>query len=461
MRRWVSVVVAGVLLGLLVASGKMAGCEQFNRMGISPDGNIIAFSLNEKGGFAVTEESAVYRLDLTTGEFVRVSGDKPVAAWADINSDGDVAFTWDWAGDGEGLEVSVARADGAIHDLTHNRVADVAPQWLDNNRILLESVGPMTTGNQDGDEVEVVLSVLEGREPKVLVRDLYAPEGGRAYVSSLPVRHGGNVAYATADLVQEEQGDDEIEKMVVHFYLVELDGGAVSDVASLSFEKDDYGDPPRYVDLAFSSDGEKLAACFLPENFEEDEELSRLYLIDIDSKTAKLVKSDVNMYYPRFAPKLEGEPYRLLYLSGTGQNGKGRSLNILDLGTGAVGWIITLPGKIMEAYTDWRWLSELEGAGEDVPKDRLRVYHLSDEGLIVAEVDDDGSDLSVRYLSPAKLRRAQLDADLAWTRSMVEKYAKQAEGLQEAGATATGSKLPAVTFQKLDTVPSLSQEATQ
>ncbi len=428
MKRWGAVSAAVMMLGLLIAAGEMGGCQHFNRMGVSPDGNTIAFSLNDEGGFAVDASSALYRLDLTTCQLTRVSGDRPVATWADINGEGDILFTWRSDDTGDCAEVAVARADGTLEDLTRNRISDVVPQWLDGERVLLATTRLLP---EDDDEYEVVLAILENGKPRELVHEFYAESKERAYWSSLPVWSGALLADAAADLpkpdeedaeeVEQEGGDENEEGMLVHIYLVSMGTGERLELTSFTFLESDFKEEdeeevegPGYVDLAFSADGKKLAACFLPGEFEEDQRRSWLYLIDVETGESRLVKDDVNMYYPRFAPKSEGEAYRLLYLSGTGEEGKGRSLNILNLGTGDSRKVLSLPGKIMTAYTDWRWLSELEGADEDAPENRLRVYHLSDLGLIIAEVDADGSDLIVRYLDGTKLRRAQLVADLRW-----------------------------------------------
>ncbi len=182
----------------------------------------------------------------------------------------------------------------------------------------------------------------------------------------------------------------------------------------------------------------------------------------METGESKLVKDDVNMYYPRFAPKVEGEPYRLLYLSGTGEEGEGRSLNILNLETGDSRKVLSLPGKIMEAYTDWRWLSELEGADEDAPENRLRVYHLSDLGLIIAEVDEDGSDLIVRYLDATKLRRAQLVADLRWARDRFEEVVGGSyEAWEEAVERLAELGGQEVEFVSLQAVPRPSEEGEE
>ena len=166
----------------------------------------------------------------------------------------------------------------------------------------------------------------------------------------------------------------------------------------------------------------------------------------------------MNIYYPRFAPQGEGEPLRLLYLSGTGEEDKGRSLNILNLETGEARKLVSLPGKIMTAYTDWRWLAELEGAGEKTPKDRLRIYHLSDQGFIVAEVDADGSDLAVRYLDAARLRLSQVEADLRWARAVSEASGEQVSKLEEVLAEAKKVVPEGVGFLTADSVPGLPAE---
>ncbi|MCK4298604.1 MAG: hypothetical protein KAX80_03675 [Planctomycetes bacterium] len=477
MKRWGAVSAAVMMLGLLIAAGEMGGCEHFNRMGVSPDGNTIAFSLNDEGGFAVDDSSALYKLDLTTCQLTRVSGDKPLATWADINGEGDILFTWRSDDTGDCAEVALARVDGEVEDLTRNRISDVVPQWLDGERVLLATTS-MIPGGEDDDEYEVVLTILENGKPRELVHEFYAESKERAYWSSLPVWSGDLLAYAAADLpkpdeedaeeVEQEGGDENEEGMLTHIYLVSMSTGEKRELTSFTFlesdfrEEDEEAQAPGYVDLAFSSDGRKLAACFLPAEFEEDQRRSWLYLIDMETSESELVKDHVNMYYPRFAPRSEGEAYRLLYLSGTGEEGEGRSVNILNLETGDSRKVLSLPGKIMTAYTDWRWLSELEGADEDAPENRLRVYHLSDLGLIVAEVNENGSDLSVRYLDGTKLRRAQLVADLRWAGERFEEVVGGSyEAWEEAVERLAEFGEQEVEFVSLEAVPRPSEEGEE
>ena len=454
MKRWGAVAAGLVLLALFVAADKTGGCEQFNRMGISPDGNCIAFSLNGKGGFRVDGTTALYKLDLTDCHLTRVSADKPLATWADISDAGDILFTWRSKETGDCTEVAIARVNGEVEELTRNLISDSVPQWLDREGVLFASTRPLAAVGGEGgrDEYDVVLSIAKGADVKEVVHEVYAPDTqNRAYWSSLPVWTGNQLAYAAVDLVKEE-GGDKVKAMTCRFYLVDLESKARREVTSVTFDAkpDSDGPPVSYVDLAFSPDRKKLAACFLPKDFEKDQEVSHLYVIDLATAKAELVKEDVNMYYPRFAP--EG-PARLLYLSGTGEEGNARSLNLLNLDTKEARKIISLPGVIMTAYTDWRWLSELSDADEKTPKNRLRVYHLSDIGLIVAELNDDGSDLSIRYLDASRLRVAQVEADLRWAQSLAEGAAAQVEAAEKAQADARKLVSGPVEFLRVDTVP--------
>ncbi len=472
MKRWGAVALAVAVLGLMVAAGNNGGCEHFNRMGISPDGNTVAFSLNDEGGFAVDDSSALYKLDLTTCQLTRVSGDKPLATWADINGEGDILFTWRSDDTGDCAEVAVARADGEVEDLTRNRISDVVPQWLDGERVLLATTKPLPG---EDDEFEVVLTILEEGKGRELVHEFYAESKERAYWSSLPVWSGNVLAYAALETEEPHDGtpislqDEDVaedHRGYVHIYLVHLENGERRELAVFTGAFEGAGEEgdgmAGYVDLAFSPDGRKLAACFLPSDFDEDQHRSWLYLIDVETGESELVKDDVNMYYPRFAPKGEGEAYRLLYLSGTGEEGEGRSLHILNLETGVSRKVISLPGKIMTAYTDWRWLCELEGAGESTPRDRLRVYHLSDLGLIIAEVNADGSDLIIRYLDGTKLRRAQLVADLRWAKERFEEVVGGSyEAWKEAVERLAEFGEQEVEFVTVEAVPRPSEEGEQ
>jgi len=475
MKRWGAVALAVAVLGLMVAAENNGGCQYFNRMGISPDGNTVAFSLNGEGGFAVDDTSAVYTLDITTCRMRRVSGDKTMATCADIDAEGNVLFNWRYGGAGESLEVAAATADGEVVEVTRNWDVDWVAQWLDDERILLARSATLDEEGDDEKDSEVVLAIIaEDGQRRDLVKDLYSPSKKRFYWSTLPVWSGNVLAYAALDTKKPEDrtptplATDEVaeeDRGYAHIYLVNLGDGKRRELAVFAggFEVagEEGEDLAGYVDLAFSADGRKLAACFLPSDFAEDQQRSWLYLIDVGTRETKLVRDDVNMYYPRFAPHAEGEPYRLLYLSGTGEQGKGRGLHILNLTTGESWEVISLPGKIMTAYTDWRWLSELEGAEEDTPKGRLRVYHLSDLGLIIAEVNEDGSDLSVRYLDGPKLRLAQVEADVRWAATVAEEKAEALTDSKEALAEAKKLASGPVEFVTVPAVPRRPQESEE
>ncbi len=465
MKRWGAVALAVAVLGLMVAAENNGGCQYFNRMGISPDGNTVAFSLNDEGGFTVDESSAVYTLDINTCEMTRVSGDRTMATCADIDAEGNVLFNWRFGGAGESLEVAAALEDGEVVEVTRNENVDWVAQWLAPKRALLASSAALGEGDDDEDS-EVVLAIVEDGERWDLLKDLYSPSKKRFYWSTLPVWCGNVLAYAALDTKKPEDRTPialatgevaEEDRGYVHVFLVNLEDGKRRELAVFTggFEVagEEGEDLAGYVDLAFSADGRKLAACFLPSDFAEDQQRSWLYLIDVETGESKLVRDDVNMYYPRFAPKAEGEPYRLLYLSGTDEEGKGRGLHILNLDTGEGRKVVSLPGKIMTAYTDWRWLCELEGADEDTPRGRLRIYHLSDLGLILAEVDEDGSDLSVRYLDGPKLRLAQVEADVRWAATVAEEKTEVLTDFEEALAEAKKLASGPVEFVAVDTVP--------
>lgn len=88
-----------------------------------------------------------------------------------------------------------------------------------------------------------------------------------------------------------------------------------------------------------------------------------------------------------------------------------------------------LPGEMGKAYTTWFWM----------PDGRLRIYHLSDDGVRLVEVAADGSGAKQRVLTHERLKVQRALADLQ------RALAKVPDLSQEKWPEPTAAQMKAVT----------------
>lgn len=424
--RWIAAVLAVLALGAFV------GCEKnYNRADISRDGKRIAFALNSDGGFATEDSSEIYIVDvaddLSAVSFKRLTRNRVCDAWADFSAGGDsVLFVRGdtaggmsaWIADAGGKETRLSGVESNFHHF---------PQFLDDDAVFFASLRKSAVAQGSEIVCKVLRAVETGSDSKLetaLLREVASiPWNERERLwSTSPAFHEGTMYYAVARqleaVVDPASADEETSLLNIALLAVDMSAAQPRTVCDWTFSGNlEHGATVGMADLAISPDGKTLVCCFLPgEEFNltefDDGKPSTLYTVNLDGQTpTPEFAARAYMYYPRFAPMREGvnEDYAIVFLSGAGFGDQGgRSVCIADLEGKSCVTLASFPGKVMTAYTDWTWLS-----GE-----RLRIFHIWDEGLILVDTDRDGADQVKRCLPKDGMLALKRAADL--DRGLVE-----------------------------------------
>jgi len=158
----------------------------------------------------------------------------------------------------------------------------------------------------------------------------------------------------------------------------------------------DLKDEQPIIDLAFSPDGKRLVAAMLGCGAKDDDAC----FVELDPTGKQPPRPLFDMYkayYPQFTPDSKG----LVLLRTTHENEKIREVVLWQPGAAEV-VLARLPGDLGKAYTTWYWL----------PDGRLRIYHISDEGVRLIETTVDGKKATARLMSHERLKAARHLADV-------------------------------------------------
>jgi len=384
-------------LFLAVLATMVGGCDKYNRADISHDGKTIAFSLGEKG-FIADATSELYFFDVETCSMKRQTFDDTCEGWVSFGGIGVAYSKSKGKGNIEGTVEVLTEKDG-IFTLSDGMAN--TPVFLPNDKIFFSSVEP---GNRK--EARITFNVWYPYNVNQLIK-LPADPNGEFLCSTLPAFFQDQVIYyAIADVrgIHEKNGQFDSGLYKVTVYRLEIGTKKNTPVTTFEFQgkKGAKDFPVGYVDLAISPDDKTLVCCFLPPNklaidMFSDKLASTVYLVDVATGKQTLFRSDKNMYYPKW--KGRDKP-KFVYLSGTGYQ-EGRGVWITDLSKMSVK-LADLPDKVMQAYTGWTWLT---------PK-RVRIFHIGKSGLILVDVNEDGTEKKTRIVSPEKLKTLKEIADL-------------------------------------------------
>ena len=108
-----------------------------------------------------------------------------------------------------------------------------------------------------------------------------------------------------------------------------------------------------------------------------------------------------------------------MYLRTTHENDKVREVVLwwFDAGTKPPVLLARLPGELGKAYTTWYWL----------PDGRLRIYHVSEEGVRLVETGADGQGAKARLLTHERLKAGRRLADLQYEIDLRDRLPRVAE----------------------------------
>ena len=421
-----------VVATVLLVSVLVVGCEKnYNRADISCDGRRIAFALNSDGKFKTDNSSEIYVVtideDLAAAGMMRLTSNRVCDSWASFAPGADVLLWVQGTVDESDVQgmVICAGSDRVRIQLTGGvRALANFPLFLDERTIFFGRLRPGAAPKESEIVCEIIKLRGEKDTPGSTRREIVAiPWNARERLwSTLPAFHDGTMYYMVGRPVQDVLDIDDNGKSApvlnVTLYAVETATGVRRALRDFNFaskanaqgDGDGFAGPVGMADLAVSPDGKKLVCCFLPgEDFNltafDDQAPSYVFVVDLEGDEAPVaIQHRAYVYYPQFAPLLTDTPktpsdYQVVFLSGAGL-ADGRSVYISDL-SGNTKRLATFPGKVMTAYTGWTWLAP----------DRLRIFHVSDEGLVVVDTSRDGAETTRRELDHESLLALKHAAD--------------------------------------------------
>jgi len=401
--RWIVALVALVAV--------VSGCLP-NRGAVSPDGRTFYFSLNEKAGFQVSTGSNVYALDVESGRIKALTDGPGMKGWCTVSSDGRFLVYGTLVGGGG----TVDRVDLGSHrtipvtGVTQN----YALPWV----VPGEPPYVVAIAQKSKDEWRWVLIAERGEVPLVLPADCAAVLGN---VGLAPSR------FAVPAFRKVKEGDK--EKGEASVWVVDLSNppAAEGDEKAAAPKADAKSPPPAakpwptfvcaakwtdiadkeepIFDLAFSSDGKRLAAAGSFGGKDKDQ--TRFFDVDPTGKEQPKLLFEVDGgCAPQWTP--DGG---LAYLRAIPGETSSREVVLWrpEMKEGRV--IARLPGKFgrllgaawaEKAYTTCFWTKD----------GRMRIYHVADEGLWLIDAAADGTGAKARRLSHERLAAQKYLADL-------------------------------------------------
>ena len=451
----------------LAAAVLAAGCLP-NRVGLSPDGRTMYFSLGPDGPFGGHSDRAnIYSLQIETLQMQALTDGAGLNTWCALVDDGKTLVY---------MEVAEKEGFGIVHALRLEDGVDVSLAGL-----LQPLTYPWPIPGKEGG----LLAAAPGAQQKPYwvfhdERGLVAlplPEGAKAVLGNVGLaRNRFAVAVSKETKLPADAQDAEKDGQEYQVFVVDLAAAPVAEgkkgadaeakgevkataVARWVVEKE------PVVDLAFSEDGSRLVAAVL-------EEPTVFYELDVTGQAEpKWLFECPKAYYPQVAAG-----GGIVYLRTNAADEKWREVALWTPGAAEALVLARLPGKLGEAYTTWRWMED----------GRLRVYHLSNEGVRIVETSADGSAAKGKRLSGehlvalarmADFKRAsskipslaegKWPADVAGPIGVVADYfKKQEEGTEETrkaweaaqAAAAVWEEVPAVTEIKAPAAEAPAEE---
>ncbi len=424
------IVLFGLMGLVLVFSGS---CKKYNRAAISADGQTLAFSLSTKG-FETDETSEMYLFDVSTCTMKRVTFDREMDGWAELegNSLLFIKGNEDMAGN-----LCLYEGNHRPQDtLSLAYGVGVTPLFLGQGEVFFSSIA---VGKDKQKDSKILFNFTIGPYGSRTLAELPMDPENMLLYSTLPALHADvdeqKIYYAVAETkgyieaVKKKQMDKAV--FPVSIYSLDVATKRSSLVTRFEFKavsRKPEEMPVGYVDLAISPDGGTLICCFLPFNkfsirMFSDEMASRVFLVNVRTGEKRSFSSDKNMYYPQWKPadKTTTQPAasepKFMYLSGTGFK-SGRGVWITDL-KGKAQKLADLPDKVMEGYTGWTWLTS----------QRIRIFHVGKSGLVLADVNEDGTAVKRRILRPERLMQVKHRADVEGMIGFLQKQDKDTQQL--------------------------------
>jgi len=368
------------------------------------------FALNDEGGVKIKDSSNIYALDVETGALEALTDSPAMEGWCVLSEDGKHLLHSALAEDGFWIEAlnlekeSSAPLTGALRPYLY-------PRFVPGDRVLVVEMEDLRKHKGHW--------VLLGQEGSV---PLPLPDGYEAVPGEVAVAENRFACAVKRELAPPEGGDDAPSRLEVAVYVVTL-SEPVEEKEGEEVEKEEGSAPPedekgaeepaqevkaicvgqweveeaQPVDLAFSPGGKRLVAAMFGAGA-SDEHTGFFELDSAGEAEPKPLFEAKKAFYPQWTPDGLG----LVYLRLCPEDDKWREVVLWRPEAEEPRVLVRLPGKTGEAYTTWRWMED----------GRMRIYHLSDEGVRIVDAKPDGSEAAAKRLPRENLRVLKALADL-------------------------------------------------
>ena len=426
------------VLGLAMLA---AGCLP-NRAAVSPDGKTFYFSLSAEGGFEIKGSSNLYALDIESARLTALTDGPMPKFWCALSSDGGLLAYMTGSDDKDLSICTLSLKDGVslaatgylrkdvypwvvpgrpMHLLTMEQgAADKEPQWT----LYSPNVVPL---GFPADHVAVMgnVGLAMNRFAVALLRPPPAAAGdeGKAGEAVLDVfvvdltrsEASPESPPAPPPVAAEKPSAAKSEDAVATAPKTEAAAAPAKEpwpkvVLAAKWTKQDLKDTKSIIDLAFSPDGKRLVAAVLGAGENDDE--ARFFDLDPTGQAPPKVLFDA---YKAYYPQVASDGKAIVYLRTSSRDDMFREVVLWRPDAKEPVLLARLPGEMGKAYTTWFWM----------PDGRLRIYHLSDDGVRLVETAADGTDAKQRLLTPERLKTQQALADFARVLARVPDPAKE------------------------------------
>jgi WD40 repeat protein len=403
--RWITALAALAALA--------AGCLP-NRGAVSPDGRTFYFTLNKDGGFEAKDATNVYALDVEAGRIRALTDGPETKGWCSVSSSGKFLVYGALTGGGS---VTAVDLEGNTAIPVTGITQNYAFPWV----VPGEPSHVVAMAQDAKDTRRWVLIPERGTVPLVPLTPLADYTAGLGTVGLATSR------FAVSAFREITEGDK--VKGETSVWVVDLSNppAAEGDEKAAAPKADAKSPPPAakpwptfvcaakwtdiadkeepIFDLAFSSDGKRLAAAGSFGGKDKDQ--TRFFDVDPTGKEQPKLLFEVDGgCAPQWTP--DGG---LAYLRAIPGETSSREVVLWrpEMKEGRV--IARLPGKFgrllgaawaEKAYTTCFWTKD----------GRMRIYHVADEGLWLIDAAADGTGAKARRLSHERLAAQKYLADL-------------------------------------------------
>jgi hypothetical protein len=379
----------------VLATAWAAGCLP-PRGAVSPDGQTFYFPLPPDAKVSSCDQAHqtnIYALDIKTGRIRALTDGPGEKGWCWASSDGKLVTYMIFPA---GLLATTPGQQG--HDAVSIPITGMLdgymPAWPipgdddGSDKLRLLALKPVPTE----DDKHGGQWVLRLQDKEVPLEIAPSETSGAGEVAVSREWCAVTVVRVTGEAGAGDAAKPAVKALIV--YMIRLPADAEPPVVIEAAKWEQVGDTPQVADLALSADGRRLVAAVVGAG----EKGSTRFFELAAGKPPKALFDAPLAHAPRWTPDASG----IVYLAQDPAGEEWTDVMLRPLAAKGPVLLARLPGAYSRAYTTWFWTEN----------EKLRIYHLSDEGVRLIETSADGKAATGRLLTHDRLRVQQGLADL-------------------------------------------------